>query len=293
MTPSNFYGLLEGMKRFKSGSPVKPWLMTYDEYLSLANPEGKYHTSSAYQVDVSRLNSYKRKEDFQHLLKTANGIEYRMRKEKVEYAKWDDLKYAGKMSDEEMEQGGLANLRADLSAWDGDDCVGAAQDEWGCVLYMVAEEYQGEGIGVTLGHLYRSIYPDKGSGGFTPSGKKAFQKVYLRFVEEAIKYRKYEKAVRAGEITQEKVEEITGWYRSMVTGSDPNYVPPRLADQKIAKDLLARAQSSPYITNPDDYEDVRQIILSDPEIGELLWSSNWSDRLYDWILPQIKRMLEN
>lgn len=286
----------ETVRRYPRDS-VKPWLFTFEEYRKLVNQGGKSHPSSAYQTTVSRLNSYIRKEKYTHLIKRIKGIEYRVRKEKMQYlASPNDFNDRSIMSPEQMAAKGIPDTRVDIAAFDGDDCVGGAQDEWGCVLYMVAAEYKGEGIGTNLAHLYWSIYPGKDSGGFTIAGSQVHARVWNRFVADAIKYKKYDRAIAAGEITKEKAEAIIASYEKdrHLHPEDPDREPPRLKWQRVADDLLRRAQKSPYITDPTSYEDVRQIILGDDKLGMWMWTEEndwWTQELYDTVLPLIKRKL--
>ena len=197
------------------GPVLKPWTLTYPEYYIKVNPNLKSHPSTAYQVNVKKLEWMKR-ERFPHVLKRKDGIDYCAQKETMRYTAHtdtgdiarDEQGVATIMTPEQVAAKGMPDVRVDLAAFDGDVCVGAAQDEWGCVLYMVADEYKGRGIGTTIGHLYRSIYPGKGSGGFTADGSNAFKRIHRKFVEDAWRTGKYRKAITDGTMTEDRVHEI-------------------------------------------------------------------------------------
>ena len=205
--------IIETVRR-KRDRLIKPWLMTWEEYYKLVNPDGKSHPSSAYNYTVDKLSWVKR-DKFPYRLKRVNGIDYMAQKESLRYMRDIDKHVRQKdgtpieyMTPDEMKAADVPDTAVSLAAFDGDTCVGVAQDEWGCVLYAVADEYRGEGIGTTLGKLYRSIYPSKSSGGFTASGASAARRIHRQFVEDAWRTGKYRRAVAAGEVTQDRVDEI-------------------------------------------------------------------------------------
>ena len=121
-----------------------------------------------------------------------------------------------------------------------------------------------------------------------------------KFVFDALKHGKYEKAIKAGLITHDKAKTIVKDYktRAAETASRRPVGPKRLLYDKVAKDLLAAARNSRYIDDPNDPEDVRQIILNDDAIFSLYQPQDgspapwWSDMaLYDEILPRVKRLV--
>ena len=69
---------------------------------------------------------------------------------------------------------------------DENQYIGGLQDEWGCILIHIAEEYQGFGLGPILGKLAREYYPSKSSGGFTNAGYTNFINVYRDMVKNYI-----------------------------------------------------------------------------------------------------------
>ena len=86
--------------------------------------------------------------------------------------------------------------------------VGLAQDEWGAVLVQVADEYRGYGIGRVLQKLYTDAYPDKESGGFTPSGLSNAKKVWQKEVRKFLAGGVYSNMIRKGTITKDRVNDI-------------------------------------------------------------------------------------
>lgn len=191
---------------------VDPALMTRDEYLHLVNPIGKWHSDSAYDFGLGSL-SYYNKADFKLLQRVKlRGIEFEFRI-KIEERKFrtrnpEDDRY---MTRDEVEAEGLKTHDYTIGVWtklEGDMCIAATQDEWGCMLVTVAREYRGFGLGPILVKFARTLEPDKPSGGFTPSGRNNFIKVHREFVRDALRSGKYSRMVRAGEITMARVREI-------------------------------------------------------------------------------------
>jgi hypothetical protein len=211
--------------------PVKPYnpnglnpaLMTYDEYYKLANPEDKYHPNSAYDTSLEEFNnkSYNRIEAFPILLKRVkiNGIYFQIRLElePLKYTKKDaDGEHSRDadnniilLSKEEIKQKNLSEHDYNIGIFNEEnECVGRAQDEWGCVLITVAREYRGFGFGTMLGKLARHFEPDKSSGGFTPAGARNFFRVYQEFVRDALRDGLYNRLVRSGEVKSARVYDI-------------------------------------------------------------------------------------
>lgn len=97
----------------------------------------------------------------------------------------------------------------DIAAFNEDDMkVAVGQDEWGAVLVMVADEYRGKGIGPIMQKIYTELYPDKESGGFTPSGLNNATKVWEREVRRFLASGIYSNLIRKGEISKERVDDI-------------------------------------------------------------------------------------
>lgn len=124
----------------------------------------------------------------------------------------------------------------DIAAFNEDDMiVGVAQDEWGATLVMVADEYKGKGIGQVLQKIYTDMYPDKQSGGFTPSGLNNAVKVWEKEVKKFAAAGIYSNLVRKGEISKERVEKILSGLSSRVDFKSnlPKIVPQREKDYLV------------------------------------------------------------
>lgn len=166
---------------------LNPALLTFQEYLKVANEKGKFHEDNAYDYSLAKLNSYDaNKSEYPKLMRRMRirGIEFEFR---LKEDRWGP----------------------EVAVWNEDgEKVAVVQDEWGCVLIMVAREYRGFGFGPILGKIARTMAPDKPSGGFTPSGYRNFVKVYREMVRDALKNGFYAEQVRAGKMTVARVKEI-------------------------------------------------------------------------------------
>jgi GNAT superfamily N-acetyltransferase len=155
-------------------------------------------------------------EKFPIKITSKDGIDYRIRKEKARYSKKDkDGEYLRDenqriidYTDEEIKHKKLKSSIVTVAAFDGDEIVGMAADEWGAYLVTVNPSHRGLGIGATLAHIFLSIYPKKDSGGYTDYGKTMAKAVYKRAVEDAKRLGWYERAVKDGSMKQEKVDKI-------------------------------------------------------------------------------------
>ena len=168
---------------------TNPALLTLSEYYKLVNAKDKHHEDHAYQTDLKKMNNPEYpdgKEKYPKLLKQTkiNNINFQFR---LLEDKWG---YTIAVFDEENQK------------------VASAQDEWGCMLYMVAREYRGFGLGAMLAKMARTLEPGKASGGFTPSGYRTFVKVHREFVRDALTNGLYGRLVRSGEMSTARVKEI-------------------------------------------------------------------------------------
>jgi hypothetical protein len=168
---------------------VNPATLTFNEYYKLVNDKEKFHPDTAYNTTLKRLNANEKgKTNYPKLLQhlRINGLEFEIRKT-VEDKGWD----------------------ASLAIFDEDgQKVATVQDEWGCMLVMVAEEFRGFGFGPILIKIARTMDPLKPSGGFTQSGYNNFVKVYREMVRDALKSGFYTQSVRSGRMTAERVKAI-------------------------------------------------------------------------------------
>lgn len=98
----------------------------------------------------------------------------------------------------------------DVAAFNEDGLVvSIGQDEWGAVLVTVAKEYRGQGIGQVMQKLYTEMYPEKESGGFTPSGLHNARKVWEKEVKKFLSAGIYSNMIRKGQIEKSRVSDIT------------------------------------------------------------------------------------
>jgi len=165
---------------------IDPSLMTFQEYYDLVNPTGREHESSSYDYPLKKFNQ--KKSDFPKLLQRI---------------KLKDLYFEIRLN----ENPGFGG-KFEIAAFDEDQCVGKAQDEWGAMLIMVPREYRGFGLGPILGKFARQLEPAKDSGGLTPAGYNNLMKVYRSYVQDALTTGKYSKLIKAREISLEKVKQI-------------------------------------------------------------------------------------
>jgi hypothetical protein len=232
---------------------IDPALLTYQEYfnelqkgvLSEYHDEGTYlyslESGEIWNYDlndgtwekvknqkINKLNIeyYKREtklgEKGRQYLKTDEFGEI-VRDEKGMAISADESDYE-KMRQKFKQQGRLENEIMFVAYHKDEDLiVGAAQDEWGCILVSVLKEYQGNGIGDTLMDLYMHYYPHKSTGGVTTQGEEALKRFHTRQVKKYLQNGIYSDLVRKGEITSERAKEIINSIKKDVkpkTGSE-------------------------------------------------------------------------
>lgn len=184
---------------------IPPILLTFNEYYEKINGTSKSHPSDAYTWKYDKEYKFKCPSDSQcKIIKQKKvgklDLVFYEIKTKNQFAKWDGDKYLGVYSDDEMTERGMPMYSYDYSCVLDGVVVGNAQDEWGCVLITVADEFSGLGIGEELVKMYREKYLYKPSGGFTPSGYRQFRKYYNHLVSTALRNGIYSEMVRKGEI---------------------------------------------------------------------------------------------
>lgn len=97
----------------------------------------------------------------------------------------------------------------DVSAFNEDGLrIAFAGDEWGAILIQVAKEYQGLGIGTTLSKIYFDMFPEKESGGLTPSGLAQVRKVWESEVRKFLANGIYSNLIRKGQLSKERLDSI-------------------------------------------------------------------------------------
>lgn len=203
---------------------IEPALLTSQEYLNIVNKQNKWH-DDAYDREY---NYDEEPENVDNIIKTGNLVKHKTIgkinidiytvKEKAKrgyYENPDEAEYNKKIwidyTDYEIKELGLPIYNYDVYAIHRDEkiVVGAGQDEWGCVLIWVFDQYRGMGIGEELVKAYREFYPSKDSGGFTSFGYNQLQKYHAYLVRKYLMNGIYSDMVRKGEITSKKVKEIT------------------------------------------------------------------------------------
>jgi len=206
---------------------VDPALMTFGEYLKIADPDGKMHPSTAYDSDIEKLNKYDSASDYQKLLNTitVNGIVFEVREKSED--RWEK-QYVKTDSNGEIvrDENGKAlyltkdeipsiiptekryNYEFSIIRRDTGEIVGKTENEWGALLVVVASEYRNFGFGTLLVKLKRDRDPTKGSGGFTSAGLNNFRRVHTKMVREYMSSGFYSYLVKNGIITADRAKEI-------------------------------------------------------------------------------------
>lgn len=259
---------------------ICPALLTSLEYLKFKDASQKQHPDDAYDNSIDDLNhgGHFGKQYYPKLIKSIRihglDLEIRMRlghkkicmRDKTgEFLRVDgELQY---YTHEQLKEMGGQPYEWDIGVFDGDIRVAFVSDEWGCVLIVVAKEYRKFGLGLTLHKLATTIEPGKQSGGFTPNGKNSFIRVHREFVRDALKNGMYSKMVRSGQLTVQRVKEITN---SVNIAFKPTPIPSRNLSNKNTKDWLL------FVGEYGDF------ILYDKKIRELADDENanyFSDRM--------------
>jgi hypothetical protein len=202
---------------------------TFKEVLSIVNPRGERHPDTAYQVPISSFNSklwsdtypeesikkikqfnrkgidfdlyeltidrwaleYSARDEFGETIEDSNGRPVRMTEEEKRQKIKPRYEYEHLVVEREIGQR-----------------VGYSSDEWGCLLIMVAEEYQSMGLGQEILKMQMERHPERHTGGFTPSGKEAYFKCYQHFVAKHMAAGGYSQDVREGRLSADKAMEI-------------------------------------------------------------------------------------
>ena len=273
---------------------MDPALLTFQEFWEAVNPGGKYHPSSAYDWSVERMNEneWNRSNAYPTLLfrKKISGIsfEFRMKKEDLyednRFMKRDEsgepfyvdkkLQFYSKKELLEMNDPLFKRYNYSFAAFDGGTNVAVAQDEWGCLLVSVAQEYRQFGLGPILTKLAWEAEPGKPTGGCTPGGFKVTQKVHQEFVREYLRNGTYSKLIKEGMITLERVQEI------LKSAKLESRFEPSRTKQKVN---LSTNDPKNFLL----FEDFGAFILYDRRLKDLLEQGNEDSNSY-WIDKFIK-----
>lgn len=181
---------------------VDPALLTYEEFWKVVNPKPKSHPSSAYDWSLAQMNDSDsdRIENYPRVIKRMilRGIQFEFRF-RANTERWNDHQ-TGEPKAKTYYYIGVFN--------EDQQKVASAQDEWGCMLVVIAREYRGFGLGPTLTKMAYEIEPGKNTGGMSYSGGKVLQKAHRECVREALVTGRYSTLVKSGQITPARVKEI-------------------------------------------------------------------------------------
>jgi hypothetical protein len=191
---------------------IPPILLTWNEYYKIVNENDKEHPSSAYNRSYDKNDTFNCGDgDCKTIKNKTVGnllLKFILKKEKVQYAKWDGEKYLGVYSEDELMKLGKSSYIYSIYCTHNNIVVGKAIDEWGCVLISVVKEFRSLGIGEELIKMYRKIYPYKPSGGLTSSGYAQLRKYYNHMVKEAQSNGVYSDLIKRGELDKKRFYEI-------------------------------------------------------------------------------------
>jgi hypothetical protein len=205
---------------------VDPALMTFQEFWNLVG--GKQHPESAYNWSVAKMNEneWDRREHYPTLLfrRKINGVSFEFRLNKKDsyqdntFVKNDpdgnlvringEIQHFTKEELLRMNDPRYRRYEYSFAVFDGDKKVAVAQDEWGCVLVSVAQEYRKFGLGLILTKMAWEAEPGKTTGGCTPAGAKVTKKAHTEFVRDYLQKGFYSQLIRDGVLTKERVQEI-------------------------------------------------------------------------------------
>lgn len=202
---------------------VDPALLTFKEWYDLVNPKNKDHPDEAYSFTIKEKQSeYQDKKNYPKLLNNIkiHNIDFEIRmkiidKSKLNYVKTNEQGEVLKdekgnivyYSKEEVEKIIPDKYQIGVFTKDG-TFVGGAQDEWGAMLYYIANEYKGFGLGKIIAKIAYGLQPEKSSGGFSPSGLRTFRKIHSEFVRDYLSSGMYSHLIKTNQISKEKVNKI-------------------------------------------------------------------------------------
>lgn len=264
---------------------IEPALLTLREWQRIVDPGVKCHPSEAYDWPLATFKRFAvPPSDYPKVIRRLRvggfDFEVRLKSEQLRYVKYDaDDKMlrdeAGNpvyFTDEEVRLLGKRNEDHQIAIFHDGQQVATLQDEWGCVLVVVAQEYRRFGLGPFLHRIARTLYPSKPSGGFSPQGERSFARVHRWFVRNALANGTYRQMVREGRITMDRVREIIDSAKASMT-----WAPERAASQE------------PVVSDPSKwllYAADDMFVVYDPVLRDLI-ADGW-DRNRPWIENAIK-----
>lgn len=218
------------MKLSPKDTRIPLWSLTYDEYLDIVDPRREHHPSSAYNVDLERMNQFVTPEKIekQQLVNTLtiNNRLFELRVEirdhqKEEHHQWDyendtwardenNNLIPLTQEEKELKFTGLKRYEYDFHVYDKHTGkkVATTSDEWGCILIQTAEEFRGMGLGALVLDKLTEKYPFKSTGGATDAGNYTSYKVHQSKVAKAFANGSFSKMYKEGNITFQKVLNI-------------------------------------------------------------------------------------
>ena len=117
-------------------------------------------------------------------------IEFRQTGNKLQYVKTNDdgivrdqKGLATYISDQEIQERGLNTHDTSIAAFHNNVPIALASNEWGADGIWVEKEYQQQGIGTYLLHIFRQQFnPDRQIGQMTPAGYEMAKSYYRNYV---------------------------------------------------------------------------------------------------------------
>jgi hypothetical protein len=264
---------------------VDPALLTLKEYTRLANKSGKSHPDEAYNWTLDKMNQFHGNplEEYPKLVNTItkNGIVFEVRAKVIDrwnngdrYVKYDAagdiVRIDGEVqyySPEELPAVITKRYQYEFGIIEKDNgkVVAVSQDEWGCVLIAVAQEYRGFGLGEVISKLTRTYQPEKDSGGFTNAGLRTFVKIHRQFVRDYVTSGKYNELIKSGQITPQRVKEI-------ITSTELNSHKPKSKLKFDANDKDFAVDKSKWML----YTENNEFIIYDSRLKDY-WQSDLDD----------------
>lgn len=218
----------EATTEYKPG-PMDPALLTWDEFYGKVNAGGKTHDQQAYDWSLADMNkpdrSYMSHAEFPEPIfrKTFRGVplEFRLHREdrykESRFYKTDGnggiVRIDGVdqfWTPEELKASGVRQYTHHIGVFNAErQCVGySTDDEWGCVLTVVAREYRGLGFGTLLIKMAYEYAPGQPTGGVTSYGYKGLFRAYQMFVREYLQRGFYSHLVREKRMDAGRAKEI-------------------------------------------------------------------------------------
>lgn len=206
--------------------------LTLSEYMEIVNRHNESHPDTAYKsnANLDHLNrttkigeEFKTESNIQNVIR--RGIEFQIFETSFDKASNKYCKRTEDGSDYLRDDGGNLipysfdekvkmlgesrfEIEHEIRLKDTGQIVASTEDDWNCLLYIVAEEYQGFGLAGLLLDKHHEVRPFRHTGGFTPSGERGFERFYKSKIREAMREGYYSRSVRDGVMTTGGVKAI-------------------------------------------------------------------------------------